>query len=51
MIEHQQYKTFGCHLSHISVGEMNHVVAKGFKYIVAIKITDYELKSAFKTSD
>ena len=36
LIEHQQLKTFGCHLSHIAIGKYETYQSNGFKYEVHI---------------
>lgn len=50
LIEHQQLKTFRCHISHILMGQTLHFKPIGFNYTVNIDVANPELKSSFKTS-
>lgn len=48
LIEHQQFKAFGCHLAHVVIGEDVENI-KGFSYHVSVSVVDPVLKSAFTT--
>ena len=50
LIEHQQYRTFGCHIAHTIIGDENNFKLVGFKYIVNIEVKDPTLKSALTTA-
>lgn len=52
LIEHQQYKTFKCHVSHVLVGNtLDDYQLNGFKYKVYIDVTNPKLQSFTKTSE
>ena len=55
LIEHMQYKTFGCHVAHVVVGNSKNPQSEfkliGFKYTVTINVEDPQLQSAIETKD